>query len=226
MHRPIRSHERGSALVLAVLILFAMLGLGLLALRTTTQNIAGSGALRMNKTARFVAEVGLYHAMATMRGEAENLLALRVPFADSTLEIESTGIIRVRTAADGEGAVQNRPVPELLDDGPAALGDLATSGLVPSYRVVIDGFTLVQAAQLVGEEIGAGGGENEGFCLMHFTSTGYVADRPLPTPEELEGADAEARFAEHRVKAAVPLRINNRGLCRQLAGPAAPVAAL
>lgn len=216
--RHARRHTRGSALVLAVLILLAMLGLGMLALRSTTQNIAGSGSLRMNKAARFVAEVGLYHAMATLRGEAENLLALRVPFPDSVLEVDSTGMVRVRTAAGDEGITQQRAAPDLLEDGPAALGDLASSGLVPSYRVVVDGFTLVQGAQVVGEELGAA--ENEGFCLMHFTSTGYVASQPLPDGAAFETGDGQARFAEHRVKAAVPLRIANRGLCRQLGGVA------
>jgi len=224
--RHVRRSERGSALVLAVLILFAMLGLGMLALRTTTQNIAGSGAQRLNKVARFVAEVGLYHAMATFRNEAENLLTMRVPFPDSVIEIDSTGEIRIRQAGGAAGPVQNRPAPQLLDRGPAALGDLAGSGLLPSYRVVVEGFTLVQAAQVAGEEIGRGGADNEGFCMMHFTSTGYVAEQVLPTAQELEGANAEARFAEHRVKAAVPLRINNRGLCQQLAGQAAAAPAI
>ncbi|MEZ4471148.1 MAG: pilus assembly PilX N-terminal domain-containing protein [bacterium] len=213
--RHARRRPRGSALVLSVLIMIAMLGLGLLAMRSTTQNIAGSGALRMNKTAQFVAEVGLYHAMTMMRGEAENLLLLRRPFPDSMLEIDSTGPLRVRLADGNVGPGQNRPPPPLLSAGPDALGELSASGLVASYRVVIEGFTLVQAAQVAGEEIGGGGGDGEGFCMVHFTSTGYVADRPIPSAADLLGADAETRFAEHRVKAAVPLRVNDRSLCRQ-----------
>ncbi|MEZ4467637.1 MAG: pilus assembly PilX N-terminal domain-containing protein [bacterium] len=152
--RHARRRPRGSALVLSVLIMIAMLGLGLLAMRSTTQNIAGSGALRMNKTAQFVAEVGLYHAMTMMRGEAENLLLLRRPFPDSMLEIDSTGPLRVRLADGNVGPGQNRPPPPLLSAGPDALGELSASGLVASYRVVIEGFTLVQAAQVAGEEIG------------------------------------------------------------------------
>ena len=115
--RHARRGQQGSALVLAVLILIAMLGLGMLAMRSATQNIAGSGALRMNKTARFVAEVGLYHAMTTMRAESENLLTLRRPFPDSVLEIDSTGPLRVRLADGNAGPGQNRAAPPLLTAG-------------------------------------------------------------------------------------------------------------
>lgn len=214
-------HQRGSALILSILILFAMLGLGLLAMRSTTQNIAGSGSLRMNKQARFVAEVGLYHAMTLMKNEGDNMLRLRLPHPDSVLEIESTGNVVVRSAPSPDGqarATENREAPDLLDgeNTPAALGDLA-GGLQPSYRVVVEGFTPVQASQIAGQEIGLGAGENgEGFCMMHFTSVGFIATNPLPTPEQLLGDDAEERFAEHRVKAAVPLRVADRTLCRQL----------
>ncbi|MGK0358897.1 MAG: hypothetical protein ACI9U2_001191 [Bradymonadia bacterium] len=217
-----RQAQRGSALVIAVLILFAMLGLGMLAMRSTTQNMAGSGSLRMNKQARFVAEVGLYHAMTLMKSEGDNLLTLRVPHPDSVLEVESTGTINVRTEPYPAGNVrasEDRPVPPLLNGegaDPAALGQLA-GGLVPSYRVVVEGFTQVQNSQIAGQEIGLGAGENnEGFCMMHFTAIGYIATAELPTPEQLQTVDAEERFAEHRVKAAVPLRVANRNLCRQL----------
>ena len=217
-----RQAQRGSALVIAILILFAMLGLGLLAMRTTTQNIAGSGSLRMNKQARFVAEVGLYHAMTLMKNEGETFLALRVPHPDSVLEVESSGTITVRSEPSPLGnarATENRPPPPLLNGNggdPVALGQLG-GGLVPSYRVIVEGFTPVQNSQIAGQEIGLGDGENgEGFCMMHFTSIGYIATNELPTPEQLLGADAEERFAEHRVKAAVPLRVANRNLCRQL----------
>ena len=214
--------QRGSALVIAILILFAMLGLGLLAMRSTTQNIAGSGSLRMNKQARFVAEVGLYHAMTLMKNEGETFLTLRVPHPDSVLEVESTGNITVRSEPSPAGnarATENRAPPALLNGegaDPVALGQLA-GGLVPSYRVIVEGFTPVQSSQVVGQEIGLGAGENgEGFCMMHFTSIGYIATSALPTPEQLLSVDAEERFAEHRVKAAVPLRVANRNLCRQL----------
>lgn len=215
-----RRRQRGSALILSVLILMAMLGLGLLAMRSSTQNIAGSGSLRMNKQARFVAEVGLYHALTLMKNEGDNLLRPRVPHPDSVLEIESTGDVVIRTEPSPNGlarATINRDAPDLLNanNTPDALGDLG-GGLVPSYRVVVEGFTPVQAAQMAGQEIGLGAGENgEGFCMMHFTSIGYIARTTLPTPEQLLGADAEERFAEHRVKAAVPLRLADRNLCRQ-----------
>lgn len=214
-------HERGSALILSILILFAMLGLGLLAMRSTTQNIAGSGSLRLNKQARFIAEVGLYHAMTLMKNEGDNLLRLRLPHPDSVLEVDSTGDVNVRTAPSPDGqvrATEDRDPPDLLnaDNTPAALGDLA-GGLVPSYRVVVEGFTPVQASQVAGQEIGLGAGENgEGFCMMHFTSIGYIANNPLPSPDDLLAGGADDRFAEHRVKAAVPLRVADRNLCRQL----------
>jgi hypothetical protein len=207
-----------------VLILFAMLGLGLLAMRSTTQNIAGAGGLRMNKQARFVAEVGLYHAMTLMKNDNESLLSMRVPHPDSVLEIESTGTVAVRSEpSTAEGSITrasaNRDAPPLLNGQPgqpAALGDLG-GGLVPSYRVVVEGFTPVQNAQLAGQEIGLGAGENgEGFCMMHFTSIGYIATTLLPDNDAYETDDAEDRYAEHRVKAAVPLRVANKNLCRQL----------
>lgn len=222
MTRSRRRHEQGSALVLAVLILFAMLGLGMLAMRSTTQNIAGAGGLRMNKQARFVAEVGLYHAMTMMKNDGESLLSMRVPHPDSVIEIESTGTVAVRSEPSPAGvarATANRDTPPLLNGQPgqpAALGDLA-GGLVPSYRVVVEGFTPVQSAQIAGQEVGLGAGEGgEGFCLMHFTSIGYIATAALPTVEQYDTGDGEDRYAEHRVKAAVPLRVANRNLCRQL----------
>ena len=60
-----RSHsqERGSTTLIAVLVLFALLGLGLLSMRHTYQDMSSVGNLRRATQARFVAEMGAHHAI-------------------------------------------------------------------------------------------------------------------------------------------------------------------
>lgn len=202
--------ERGSAMILAVLILFAMLGLGIVAMRTTKQNLSGSGNLRMNKQARYVAELGLYHAISLMQKEGQNILAKRNPSMTSTLEIESGGRIVERLQNKQEGAIINGTKPKLFDGAPEALGSFGTgSGYVPSYRVVVDGFT--KGPPRPGNE----DSPTEIFCLMHFTSTGYIAGTVLPTAEQFN-AEGSERYAEHTIKAAVVLGPFSTASCARL----------
>ena len=147
-----RRGERGSVLILAVLILFSMLALGLIGLRTATQNISGSGNLKLSKQARYVAESGLYHAITLMNREGSNLLPLRdAPgLQGGGIVVESTdvdaGVGRTSRVVvqDREGAditVLTRPAPPIFTEGPAPLGDVTQRvGLQPSYRVNVSGF--------------------------------------------------------------------------------------
>ena len=84
--------ERGSALILAILVMFSMVALGVLAMRSTSQNIRGSGNLRMTKQVRQIAEAGLYHAMTVMNREGPTILPLRddPALAQSVFQIVST----------------------------------------------------------------------------------------------------------------------------------------
>jgi hypothetical protein len=214
-----RRRQRGSALVLAVLILFAMIGLGLLAMRTSTQNIAGSGNLRMNKQAQYIAELALHHAVTLMQQDGENLLRLRGLQTDAYLEVDSSGRVTAYNAAGNQIAQQPRPAPPLLGAGPTALGQFGQgSGLVPSYRVRIDGFT--PGPPLPGYGMHETKRETRAdFCLMHFSADGYVAAVALPTEEQLNAGGADERFAEHRVSAAIVLGPYAGGTCKTLAPP-------
>ncbi len=189
--------NRGSALVLAVLILFAMLGLGMVAMRSATQNIAGAGNLRATKQARYVAEVGLYHAVTLMNLQGDKALLNRLP--DQRIRVDSAGAV-VRVSDDGEVNVDGvAAAPDLFEGDPPPLGPFA-GGLVPSYRVEVDGF--MPAGAPAGEEIGA---SDKIFCRMEFTSRGYIAAQALPTPEQLASADARERSAEVELKASMVL---------------------
>lgn len=181
-----RSSERGSALVLAVLILFAMLGLGMLAMRSATQNIAGSGNLRLNKQARYVAEIGVHHALRLARDKTEALLGARA--SDQTIEVDSAGAVK-KVRDDVKDDIEGMPgAPAVLAVEPASLGAFQV-GIVPSYRVTIDGFVPVAAAS---------GAVGEVDCQMSFTSQGFVASEALPA--DLAAIDPEARFATYTIR--------------------------
>lgn len=214
-----RRRQRGSALVLAILILFAMLGLGLLAMRSSTQNIAGSGNLRMNKQARYIAELGLHHAITLMQQDGENLLRLRGLRTDSHLVIDSAGRVAAVDDAGDEVANLARPAPSLLAAGPEALGQFGGgSGLVPSYRVRVDGFT--PGPPMAGFGLHETKREARAdFCLMHFTAEGFVASTALPDQEQLNAESGDERFAEHRVSAALVLGPYAGGTCKTLSEP-------
>ena len=209
-----RGGQEGSALVLAILILFAMLALGLLAMRTTTQNMAGAGNLRMNKQARYVAEVGLYHAVTLMQQEGAVLMALRAD-AVNRLQIDSTGAVRSLTTGGREAQARERAAPQVLAAGPAPLGPHMAADLKTSYQVTVDGFSPGPApAGYDREELARNG---EVFCLMHFQSRGFVANADGPPGSgELKGRNAADRYAEHALEAALVLGPFATDACRPL----------
>ncbi len=187
--------QRGSALVLAILILFAMLALGMLAMRLTTQNIAGAGNMRMNKQARYVAEAGLHHALTLLTSKGQALMTLRASNSQ-LLEIDSNGrVAAIEVEENGDvqvGNTEDHASPDLLDGALGAFG--GNSGLVPSYKVWVDGFVLSSA--LPGDDI------KNRTCLVQVTAFGYVADEALPQPADIAG---DERFAEHALKAAAKI---------------------
>lgn len=212
--------RRGSALVLAILILLAMLGLGMVAMQSTTRNLASTSNLRLSKQARYLAEMGLYHAITLLQAQATAVLGLR-PSPSTLLQVDSNGQV---SAIDENGNVTagptEFPVPPFFAGGvvppPNSLGQFgARAGLVPSYRVVVDGFT--PGPPRPGYDLETLERNNETFCLMHFTARGFVADRPLPTPADLARSGRENLFAEFRVTASVVLgRPVPRNLCTRL----------
>lgn len=193
LRRDRRRGERGNALTLAVVILLAMVALGLLALRSTTQNIAGSGNLRMSKQARYVAEVGLYHAIALInQRQVDEVLAARQP--GWRVEIDSTGDVRL---VDRDGNAQltvQKPVPGFLTEGPNPLGQFGeSSGLVPSYRVTVEGFLLGRPP--------AGTDLKTRYCQLDLTARGFVANEALPDEAIFNSARGVAEFAEFTLRA-------------------------
>ncbi len=205
-----RRHQRGSALVLAILILFAMLGLGMLAMRSATQNIAGSGNLRLNKQARYVAEVGLYHAVTLMQQQGQTVLQARDD--NEVIEIDSSGAVQTVDGEEKDAVAAVAGAPPVLEAGPPSLGAFQ-SALVPSYRVTVDGFVPANGG-VVGEEVGEDGAPRSVFCRAEFTSEGFVASEALPV--NLDEIDPEARFATSSLKATVVIGPFNPGTtCRR-----------
>ena len=78
-----------------------------------------------------------------------------------------------------------------------------TSGLVPSYTVTVTGFEPWDCPAGFDEQALAQ--QDEGCCLMHFESTGRIA-QPGIDPQQLgRTSEGRARFAEHRTRAGVVL---------------------
>ena len=210
-----RRGERGSALILAIFILFAMLALGMLAMRSATQNMSGSGNLRLAKQVRYVAEAGLYHAITLMNREGPNLLRLRdVPGLDgSTFLVESPepedgaagrSRVHLRDENGAQRSTIDQSAPPILSGEPAALGVFgAGSGLVPSYEVVISGFQPWGCPPGIDET--ALREQGQGCCLVHFESRGLISSEERPEEDDLDTEIAAERFAEHVVKAGVVL---------------------
>lgn len=214
-----RRGSRGSALVLAILILFAMLALGLLAMRTASQNIAGSGNLRLTKQARFVAEVGLTTVIQAFVddgvGSVDTLLATwHAEPGDAAIFVDQTGRAQVRRvdangAAVGGALVQAEMVlPPLLPAGPDPLGAFGEAGgLVTSYEVRVEGFR--QWLDPTTDEDAA-----SPLCLMHFTARGVVSSVPVGDGA-FEAARDDVRFAEHTLRAGVAVKVNQAASCQR-----------
>ena len=107
-----RSSTRGGALIVTVVVLLSLLAVGMMAMRSATQNMSGSGNLRMSVQARHVAEVGLYHAVTLMNRQAMILLPLR----DRPDRALSTFRISSPTTEDGAAVAASRwSTPMVLD---------------------------------------------------------------------------------------------------------------
>lgn len=224
-----RRGERGSALILAILILFAMLGLGLLAMRSTTQNIAGSGNMRLQKQARYVSESGLYAVLALFnadtRGQASELMrqwqTATIDGPAAVLIDDRGGARVVRLGVDGRpnGApLFQAPAPvavaAFLGSGPNPLGRYGdTSGLISSFEVQVEGFGLWGGSP--GNELAGNGNASDDTCLMHLTSRGYIADVPVGDEDFLAARD-DTRYAEHTLKAGMVVPVIDGTLCQAL----------
>jgi len=222
-----RAGQRGSALILSILILFAMLGLGLIAMRSTTQNIAGSGNMRLNKQARYVAESGLYSVLGFMTantgGEGLSLMG------DWQDQIDNPAVVIIndrgaaRVVPVGPDGRPNGPpvaervtaVPSFLATGPNPLGRYGeTSELLTSFEVTIEGFQL-WSEDNAGMGLDEGNNASRANCLMHFTARGYIA--PVRVGEDgFDDARDDIRFAEHTLRAGVVIPVTDGTPCQSL----------
>ena len=210
-----RKSQRGSALVLAILVMFAIIGLGVVAMRSTSQNVLGAGNLRLTKQVRQVAEAGLYHSITLMNREGPSLMPLRddpqlrrsVFTLQSSVALDEDNPVSVLTLnrADGDVAVSRQvPDPGLLGGDFPALGIFQnTSGLAPSYTVVVAGFEPWDCP--AGFDERALAQQDEGCCLMHFESTGRIAQPGVDFSTLGSTPEGQRRYAEHRTRAGVVL---------------------
>lgn len=227
--RPRRRRERGSALVLAILILFAMLALGLLAMRSTTQNIASAGNVRLQKQARYVAESGLYSVL-TLFNSASPLSgaliaqwqAARIDGNQAVVVVDDRGGARVlRVGPDGQpvgGPVYTSPapvgLPAFISSGPNPLGRYGeTSGLVSSFEVTVEGFQLWGPPP--GNDITANREDSSDYCMLHLTSRGYVAGEAVGS-DRFEAARDDVRFAEYALRAGMVFEVLDGASCQAL----------
>ena len=209
-HRIYRNHSKGSTTLISLLVLFALISLGLLSLRFTYQDMSSAGNLRQAKQARYVAELGLHHAITLMQQQGNYLLRLRQ--GNEYLVIKSDGVIdyyRRNNAgvANKQRSIDLPPFPA-LNEGPTALGSIKTR--VPSYEIKVEGIT--QGTAPSGQELSQSdlGTTRQHFCLMHFSARGFIAEQTLPklNPNELSDEEWKASLelvAEHRLKAALTL---------------------
>lgn len=210
-----RRHQRGSALVLAILVMFAIIGLGVVAMRSTSQNMLGAGNLRLTKQVRQVAEAGLYHGITLMNRESPSILPLRDDPAlrGSVFTLQSSTqpnedepmAVLTLNRENGEVAVTRQVRdPGLMGGEINPLGQFqSTSGLLPSYTVVVAGFEPWDCPPGFDEQALAQ--QDEGCCLMHFESTGRIARAGVDHQTLGSTAEGQRRYAEHRARAGVVL---------------------
>lgn len=212
-----RTHasQRGSALILAILVMFSMVALGVLAMRSTGQNIRSAGNLRLTKQVRQIAEAGLYHAITVMNREGPGIMPLRDDpgLRDSVFTLVSTSQPEVEQPTsqmsllkvNGDvAATRTLRDPGFFGGETPALGQFqSTSGLLPSYTVTVAGFEPWDCPAGFDEEALAA--QDEGCCLMHFESTGRIAQAGVNPDALAATSEGRARFAEHRTRAGVVL---------------------
>ena len=205
-----RLSERGSTTLISLLVLFALISLGLLSLRSTHQEVSSAGNLRQAKQARYVAELGLHHAITLLQQQGSYLLGLRQ--SGENLLIDSNGDVTYFSSnADDEDVIRrslNLPRFPAVRSGPGLLG--IVQNRIPSYEVRIEGITAGPPPP--GQELSQSdlGTPKQHFCLVHFSSRGFIATNNLPRLNRDELSERAWRaslelVAEHRIKAGVVL---------------------
>ena len=212
-----RHRQKGSSTLIAILVMFALLGLGLLSMRHTYHDMSSAGNLRRAKQARFIAEVGAHHAITLLQQQGSYLLSLRQ--ANDILELNHLGALKYisRNQVGIETLrtqVQTTPL-NAFTQGPEPLGTLLRQ--VPSYEVRIEGITDGPAPP--GQELSQSdlGTPRQSYCLIQVSSRGYLSQQELPEADNAALTDDEWKaasemVAEHRVKAAItvgPFMINS-----------------
>lgn len=204
------THQKGSTTLIAILVLFALLGLGLLSMRYTYHDMSSAGNLRRAKQARFIAEVGAHHALALIQQQGSYLLNLRRP--NDVLELNHLGVLsfisRNNVGVETLRMQINTTPLNAFEQGPEPLGSLTQQ--VPSYEVRIEGIT--DGIPPPGQELSQSdlGTPRQSFCMVQVTSRGYLSRSELPEHNNEALTDEQWRFAadliaEHRVKAALTL---------------------
>ena len=204
------THQKGSTTLIAILVLFALLGLGLLSMRYTYHDMSSAGNLRRAKQARFIAEVGAHHALALLQQQGSYLLNLRQP--NDVLELNHLGILsfisRNNVGVETLRMQVNTTPLNAFEEGPKPLGGLVSQ--VPSYEVRIEGIT--DGVPPPGQELSQSdlGTPRQSFCMVQVTSRGYLSQSELPEHDNAALTDEEWKtnadlVAEHRVKAALTL---------------------
>ena len=203
-----RVHEKGSVTLIAILVLFALLGLGLLSMRHTYHNMSSAGNLRRAKQARYIAEIGAHHAITLLQQQGSYLLNLRQ--ANDILELNHLGVMSYITRNNAgvetlRMQINTTPM-EVFTQGPEPLGALISQ--VPSYEVRIEGIT--DGTPPPGQELSQSdlGTPRQSFCLIQVSSSGYLSQLELPEGNVELLTDQEWRasaelIAEHKVKAAL-----------------------
>lgn len=218
-----RHDERGSSTLIAILALFGLLSLGLIAMRSAQDDIASAGNLRRTKQAQYLAEVGLHHAATLLQQQGNYMLSQRGPREYMTLTQRGTVRYWLPNPLDPEAAptlqreLNTPPFPALVD-GPDPLGLSATR--VPSYEVRIEGFA--DAGAPPGQEISQDdlGTPRQRFCLIQLSARGFIASQENPEDtrqvlNELAWRASLTLHVEHQLKAGLvfgPFLIQSCGL--------------
>jgi len=204
-----RSGDRGSATLVAILALFGLLSLGIIAMRSAQEDIASAGNLRGSKQAQYLAEIGLHHASTLLQQQGSYLLSQRGPREYMTLT--QRGLLRywLPNPVDPEAApslqreLNTPPFPALIE-GPNPL-DLSVTR-VPSYEVRIEGFA--DAGAPPGQEISQEdlGTPRQRFCLIQLSARGFIASQENPGDtqqalNELAWRASLTLHVEHQLKA-------------------------
>jgi hypothetical protein len=206
------SHQtsKGSTTLISLLVMFALMSLGLLSLRFTHQDMSSAGNLRQSKQARYVAELGLHHAITLMQQQGNYLLRTRQ--GPEYLVIKSNGDVDFYKRNAAGDTIKQRtiqlPIFPALTEGPKPLGLIQNR--IPSYEIKVEGFSAGTAP--AGQELSQSdlGTPRQHFCLMHFSARGFITEQSLSQLNREDMNEEEWRrsldlVAEHRLKSAITL---------------------